>query len=464
MIKPLKLKLYGLHDIDKIPQLQKISEKEIFESKIVSQVLPFRTNNYIIEELIDWANVPDDSMYKLNFMQRDMLPPEHFERMAKAINQSKSSLEIKLIANSIRFELNPHPAEQLTANVPHDENDEIIPGVQHKYDETCLIFPSSGQTCHAYCTFCFRWPQFVGLNNFKFATDKSQKYQKYLMKHKEITDVLITGGDPMIMSAAKLASYIKPLLSPEYDHIRNIRIGTKSISYWPYRYVTDKDAYEILKLFEKIVKAGKHLSVMNHFNHWVELSTNVAKEAVRLIRSTGAEIRAQSPVIHHINDDYKIWVKMWKAQVREGIIPYYFFIARNTGAVDYFKIPLVKAFEIFRNAYTHVSGLCRTVRGPVMSSTSGKIVIEGISKIKGEKVFVLNFLQSRNSNWTKRTFFAQFDSKATWIDELKPAFGENKFFFEDELEGILKGEVASINTVEFIKDSLSESLTNNNVA
>ena len=164
----------------------------------------------------------------------------------------------------------------MTLNVPR-HNGKIVRGVQHKYRETVLIFPSSGQTCHSYCTFCFRWAQFVGMNDLKFATDESKSFQEYLIARKDVTDVLITGGDPMIMSAKNLAAYIEPFLEPEFEHIQNIRIGTKSVAYWPYRFVTDQDADDVLRLFEKIVGSGKHLAVMGHYNHWRELSTDVAQ-------------------------------------------------------------------------------------------------------------------------------------------------------------------------------------------
>lgn len=436
MIVPKKLKFYGIKDLENLPQLRKLSDEDRFSIKVAAHVLPFRTNNYVVEELIDWNNVPNDPMFKLTFMNSDMLLPEHYDMMYRALTNNHSQNEIKELANEIRYELNPHPAGQLTANIPM-LNNEIVSGVQHKYKETVLIFPSSGQTCHAYCTFCFRWAQFVGMDDLKFATKESIQFQAYLKEHKEVTDVLITGGDPMVMSLAKLKVYIEPLLGPEFEHIKNIRIGTKSLSYWPYKYVTDKDADELLKFFEKIVNSGKHLAFMAHMNHWVELSTGVVKEAVKRIRSTGAEIRSQSPLIKYINDDSEVWAKMWKQQVKMGIIPYYFFVARDTGAQHYFKIPLVKAFTIYRNAFKKVSGLVRTVRGPSMSATPGKVAIEGIAKINGEKVFVLNFIQARNPDWVKQPFFAQYDDSATWLDDLTPAFGAENFFYEDELERMI---------------------------
>ncbi len=435
-IKKKKMKFFGIGNLDPMEQLQWLREEARFAWKVGAQVRPFRTNNYIGDELIDWNNIPDDPMYQLTFLQKDMLTEDQFERMADAFRRNYHADRIRQIADDIRLELNPHPAAQMTVNVPYLE-DEYVPGVQHKYRETALIFPSHGQTCHAYCTFCFRWAQFVGMNDLKFATDESNRFQQYLKTHKQITDILITGGDPMIMSVQNLKAYIEPLLQPEFDHIRSIRIGTKSVAYWPYKYVTDNDADDVLRLFEKIVNSGKHLAIMGHYNHWVELSTDVAKEAVKRIRNTGAEIRTQSPLIKHINDDPDVWAKMWKEQVNLGCVPYYFFVERNTGAKNYFAIPLVRAYKIFRNAFIQVSGLSRTVRGPSMSSLPGKVAIDGIAEIKGEKIFVLTLLQARNPEWCKRPFFAKFDPKATWLTDLRPAFGKEKFFYQDELNQII---------------------------
>ena len=436
MITPKKMKFYGLMDIDNIPQLQGLNQEQRFAIKVVSHILPFRANNYVVEELIDWKNIPDDPIFQLTFMQKEMLTDDQFDRMADLLKSGASDAEIKNLANDIRLELNPHPAAQMTANVPSIEGIPVQ-GVQHKYRETTLIFPSSGQTCHAYCTFCFRWAQFVGMNDLRFATDESNRFQDYLREHKEITDILLTGGDPMIMSLKKLKIYIEPLLAPEFNHIQTIRIGTKSVAYWPYKYVTDHDADGVIQLFEEVVNAGKHLAIMGHYNHWKELSTEVSHEAIRRIRNTGAQIRTQSPLIKHINDDPDVWAKMWKNQVKLGCIPYYFFVERNTGAKNYFEIPLIKAYEIYREAYKQVSGLSRTVRGPSMSALPGKVAIEGVAEIKGEKVFVLTLLQARNPDWCKRPFFAKFDPKATWYDQLRPAFGKDKFFFQDELNQIL---------------------------
>ena len=106
------------------------------------------------------------------------------------------------------------------------------------------------------------------------------------------------------------------------------------------------------------------------------------------------------------------------------------FVVRNTGAQHFYGVPLVESWEIFRKAYQKVSGLARTVRGPSMSATPGKIQIAGVEEVNDEKIIVLNMLQARHPDMVMRPFFAKYDEKALWIDELEPAFGRKNFIFE----------------------------------
>jgi KamA family protein len=404
--------------------------------EVVGNVLPFKTNNYVVEQLIDWNNIPNDPMFVLTFPQKGMLIPEHYSKM-EAVLRKGDKKEIQNTANEIRLQLNPHPAGQMELNVPTLKDGTKLYGMQHKYKETCLFFPSQSQTCHAYCSFCFRWPQFVGMDELKFAMREGEQLVQYLREHQEISDVLFTGGDPMIMKAKIFSTYINPLLEADLPNLRTIRIGTKALSYWPYKFLTDDDAEEMLNIFKRVTDKGIHLALMGHFNHPVELKTDVVKEAIKKIRSTGAQIRTQSPILRHINDDSEIWAEMWKTQVQLGCIPYYMFVVRDTGAQHYFGTPLIEAQKIFRDAYKKVTGLARTVRGPSMSATPGKVQILGIAEYAGEKLMVLGFLQGRNPDWVQIPFLAKYDEKAIWLDDLVPATGD-KFFFEDELNEKMK--------------------------
>lgn len=422
------LKTYTLSNYKLIPQISGLSDEMIEAIEVVGRVLPFKTNSYVVNELIDWTQIETDPMFTLTFPRREMLETRHYQTVKKLLDENTDKALLDRKIHKIRMELNPNPAGQ-EHNVP-EMNSIKLKGIQHKYPETVLFFPSQGQTCHAYCSFCFRWPQFSGMSGFRFAMKEAELLKQYLIKNKKVTDLLFTGGDPMTMSSRLLAGYIEPLLEPEFDHIRSIRIGTKSLSYWPYRYLKDDDSDDIIRLFEKIIQSGKNLSIQAHFNHPVELSTDAVRKAISRIRSTGAQIRTQSPLLRHINDKPELWAEMWRKQVDLSCIPYYMFIARDTGSKRYFELPLEKCWDIFRKAYRQVSGLCRTVRGPSMSCSPGKVQVLGVQEVMGEKAFVLRFLQGRKPEWVDVPFFAAYDPKATWFDELEPAFGEKKFFFE----------------------------------
>lgn len=427
----MKYQVYARHNIDKIPAYGKLSKEQIHSIKTVSEVLPFKTNNYVVNELIDWDNYETDPMYILNFPQKAMLKPPQFRTLSEMVADHTSKADLARYIHELRLNLNPHPAGQLEHNVPTMQGEKLS-GIQHKYRETMLFFPTQGQTCHAYCTFCFRWPQFTGLNELKFAMKQPNLLVSYLKDNPSITDVLFTGGDPMIMKTEVLARYLNTLLDAGLPQLKTIRIGTKSLSFWPYRYLTDPDAGELLDLMRKVNDRGIHLALMAHVNHPAELKTDALKEAVARIRATGTQIRTQSPLLRHINDDPAIWAEMWKQQVNLGMIPYYMFVARDTGAQSYFGVTLEQAHHIFNQAYQQVSGICRTVRGPSMSAGPGKVRIIGLTELQGEKVFALEFLQGRNPDWVGKPFFAAFDPEAQWLDELVPAFGESEFFYEKE--------------------------------
>lgn len=429
---PTRYQAVTLHNINALPQAELLAKDERFAIDVVSRVLPFKTNNYVVNELIKWDDVPNDPIFTLTFPQADMLRSEHFAEMASLVSRDAPRAEIEECANRIRLTLNPHPAGQMEHNVP-TLYEEQVEGLQHKYEETVLLFPSNGQTCHAYCTFCFRWPQFVGMDEMKFAMKESESLVQYVREHPEITDILFTGGDPMVMKARMFRTYVDALLDADIPHLRTIRIGTKALAYWPYKFLTDDDAHETLETFSRVASKGKHLAIMAHFNHLVELSTEAVREAIRRIRLTGAEIRTQSPLLAHINDDADMWAEMWREQVRLGCIPYYMFSVRDTGAQHYFGVPLARAYEIFRAAYLQTSGLCRTVRGPSMSAAPGKVAVDGTPTVAGKRVMSLRFLQGRNPEWVGRPFYAEYDENAVWLDGLRPAFGE-KFFFEEEME------------------------------
>ncbi len=362
-----RFRAYTAKHLDELTARAGLDAGQRLAIRAVATVLPFRTNAYVVEQLIDWDAAPDDPIYRLVFPQADMLPEADVAAIARLLASGAPDGEVRAAAHQVRMRLNPHPAGQLALNIP-DLDDEPVPGIQHKYPETVLVFPKQGQTCHAYCTYCFRWAQFVDEPGLKMATADVDRVIAYLRTHTEVTSVLFTGGDPMIMGAPVLRRYLEPLLDAELDHIESIRIGTKSLAYWPQRFVSDPDADDTLRLFEEVAEKGRTLAFMAHFSHPPELEPELVGEAVR--RS--------------------------------------------------------------------VSGLCRTVRGPSMSATPGKVCVDGVVEVAGEKVFALHLIQARDPELVGRPFFARFDPGAVWLSDLEPAFA-NRFPFETDPGAVLPG-------------------------
>jgi len=408
-----RYRAYGSRHLDEIATRFSLRDEFLHSARLISQVLPFRVNDYVLSEMIDWSDIPDDPMFQLLFPQPGMLPEADVRLLETAIVRGEQAR--RAAVHEIRGRLNPHPSGQREFNVPV-VGDQRISGLQHKYRETVLYFPQQGQSCHAYCTYCFRWAQFVGDADLRFAAADPVQLIAYLADHPEIEDVLVTGGDPMMMASDVLRAHLEPLLSVQT--VRTIRIGTKAIAYWPHRFVTDRDADDVLRMFEQVIASGRTLAIMAHFSHGRELGPGIAREAIARIRATGASIFCQAPLIARVNDDATVWSDMWRDQLALGATPYYQFVERDTGPSEYFKVPLADAVDIFRSAYVDLPGLARTVRGPVMSTTPGKVVIDGVEQAPDRAYFLLRFLQARNPRLVGRPFRASFSPEASWIDEL----------------------------------------------
>lgn len=419
-----RFEVFDRRSLARIPQLAGLPSHEREVMRAVAAVFPFRVNRYVLDELIDWSRVPNDPIYQLTFPQRGMLTSRDLARLCAGDDAETAS-----VAREIQAGLNPHPAGQLALNVPTLDG-ESLPGIQHKYRETVLFFPRHGQTCHSYCSYCFRWPQFVGLESLRFAASESTGLSRYLDAHPEVSDVLFTGGDPMVMSARLLSTYVEPLLARGREHLTSIRFGSKALAYWPHRFVVDRDADDVLRLFERIVASGRSLAFMAHVSHPRELDTPMARRAIARVLATGAVIRCQAPLMRHVNDSAAVWSEAWHTQVRLGLVPYYMFVARDTGPRQYFEVPLVRAHDIYATALSRVSGLARTVRGPSMSATWGKVVVDGPTMVGDRKLIALRYLQARDPAWVGRPFFAERDDSASWLDGLRPASPSDAPWFE----------------------------------
>ncbi len=365
-------------------------ERNIFD--VLSSVFHFKVNNYVLENLIDWNAVPNDPIYKLIFPRKEMLSAVDFETLKMLYQSGLDNEKLMPFIQRVKRKMYPE-VKQTNTSIPKI-NGERIRGMYSNFGTIVSLFPDPmSRTCHSYCSYCFRWIMF---NDKKAQQNSSYKDPNepvaFLREHPEITDVLFTGADPLVLNAKILQKYIEPIL--DIESVKVIRISSKSLGWWPFRFTTDKDADELLQLFRYIQSRGKHLNFCAHFTHVRELENKEVKKAIGRIRETGAVIRCQGPLVEGINDTPEDWSALWNTQIALGMIPYYMFIEADHNSESCFRIPLAKALRIFQEAQKKTTGLARTVRGPVFMNDLHRTLLDGVITINDEKFFVLKSLQA----------------------------------------------------------------------
>ncbi len=407
----------------RIPQFKKLSPEKQHELDVLSRVFHFKTNNYVVNKLIDWDHYEDDPMFALNFPRKEMLEEHDFVLMSRLLNGKMPDEIIKNYAQNIKIHLAHQQATEATDLIRIDEPDGIA-GLYHQFPRTMLAVTAGSQTCHAYCNYCYRWMAYT-FDDVHFHYSDPRVPVNYLRVHPEVSDILFSGGDALHMTAAELKKFVSPLL--EIDSVRTIRLGTRTLTWWPYRFLTESDADELLAFFEFIISKGKHVSLVAHITHPRELGTTAAQNAVRRIQSAGAVIRCQCPIIKQLNDSAATWIELIKREIQLGLIPYYMFVESSKTFNSAFKVPFFTALQIYQETCKAVSGLGKTLRGPVLTNGSFKILIDGIAEIGGKKVFVLKVLQASNPLLEGNIYFAAYDETITHFEQLRPALGERHF-------------------------------------
>lgn len=393
-------------------QAEKLNSEQKEALKILSLIFPFKTNKYVLDELIDWYNFENDPIYQLNFPQIGMLGYKRFNNLKSIMTGTNNPLKSPILLN-IKSEMQ----QRYFNNVQKQKScKDQIKGIYHGLKNTAFLFPAGAQNCHAYCNYCLRFIRHFGYGTDFFYT-ASQAPKNYLDNHSEIQDVIISGGDAFFLSAQKLQEYIIPLL--KIESLQAIRFSSKVLTWWPYRFVSDDDADELLNLFELIIHSGKHCTIMAHFSHPRELQSNTVTKAIKRIQQTGTIIRTQSPLVNHVNNNENIWIVLWHEQVKLGLIPYYMFLESSFSLTDYFKVPICQALSIFTGAQKKISGLCRTVRGPVYNHSDQKLLIDGTIELNGKKVFLLKVLHSLESNRIGAILITKYCENASSLEQLK---------------------------------------------
>jgi KamA family protein len=374
--------------VTKIEQVAALSAEQKHQLKPVTDKFVFRTNEYY-QSLINW-NDPDDP---------------------------------------IRTIVMPH-VQELDEFGEWDASEEssytVLKGLEHKYPDTGLLLVNA--VCGGYCRFCFRKRLFTE-DNDEVTYDITGALD-YMRRHPEMSNVLLTGGDPLIMSTGKLESIIRQLRAIEHVHI--IRIGSKMPAFDPYRILRDPSLTEMLGRYST---PERKIYVMAHFNHPREL-TEPAVEALIMLQKAGVTTVNQSPLIRGVNDAPEVIAELFNRLSYNGVPPYYIFLCRPTAGNKPFIVPVERSLEIFERARANLSGLAKHAR-LCMSHCSGKV--EVVAKVGSQIVF--RYHRAADPANRGRIMIFKSDPNATWLDDYLNAATE--FDTDEAVNGSVFARAAS---------------------
>lgn len=357
-----------ISNLNQIPQL---SMEERVQLKRVSEVFGFRSNSYYLS-LINWDD-PHDPIRKL------IIPdPVELEDLSSDLDASQEAA--------------------IT----------VAPGCEHKYGSTALLLIS--RACGAVCRFCFRKRIFMPANG-EISPNLEQAFE-YIVNHREINNVLLTGGDAFILSTGKIRTILSRLRS--IPHIKSIRFGSKMLAFNPYRFIDDP---ELLNVLESGSYPNARIYVVAHFNHPNEI-TNTAIKAIDKMLGRGLILLNQTPLLAGINDDPDVIAELITILQEIGVAPYYLFQCRPTRGNAHFKVPMIKGIDIFEKAKRKVSGIAKRLRY-VGSHASGKIEIIGY---EAENIY-FRYHESKVDEYTGQFFRLPRNDEATWWDDWMPDHG-----------------------------------------
>jgi KamA family protein len=281
----------------------------------------------------------------------------------------------------------------------------VARGVQHKYPHTVLLL--CNEVCGAYCRYCFRKRLFMD-DNDEVTLDVSEGL-RYIADNPAISNVLLTGGDPLLMSTRRLVEIFEALR--KIPHVRIIRIGSKMPAFDPWRILRDED---LQAAFRKYSQADRRIYLMAHFDHPREL-TDAAITGLDCFIRNGVICVNQCPLIAGVNDDPEVLTELYQRLAWAGCTPYYLFQGRPTAGNEPYAVPIVRGWQIFHRANLTGSGLARRPRF-VMSHETGKIEILAVDE---DKIY-LRYHRAKDEADRGRFMIYQRNDEACWMDDLEP--------------------------------------------
>ncbi len=224
----------------------------------------------------------------------------------------------------------------------HEDVDSPVPGLTHRYPDRVLLLVT--HICSMYCRHCTR-RRMVGDNDQHLSTKQIDDCIEYIKQHKEVRDVLISGGDPLTLSTKRLEYVLKSLR--EIEHVEIIRIGSRMPVVMPQR--INDDLVNMIKKYHPVY-------LNTHFNHPHEI-TQEAKDACAKLANAGIQLGNQTVLLRDVNDCPNIMKKLMHELLMIRVKPYYIYQCDLSRGISHFRTSISKGMEIMENLRGHTTGM-----------------------------------------------------------------------------------------------------------
>ena len=356
----------SINSVEQFAHKLGLSPEETEKLKRIEQIHPMRVSSYYLS-LINWKD-PDDPI------RRMVLPSLEELNLAGFYDTSGEAENTKM------------------------------PGLQHKYAETALILATN--RCATYCRHCFR-KRLIGLPTEEIV-QRFEDAAEYIANHEEINNVLISGGDPLVLPSEVIEKFLEVLT--KIDHLSYIRFGSRTPVTLPSR-LNDP---ELLALFKKYSLMDRRLYIVTQFNHPREITPHSITAVSKLINA-GVLLSNQTVLLKGINDNPETLATLMNRLVSIGVTPYYVFQCRPVKRVkSHFQVPISEGIRIVEKAKENCNGHSKRFKY-IMSHKTGKIEILGI--MNGEIYF--KYHQAKDRKNLGVIFKRQIDEKAGWLDDFR---------------------------------------------
>lgn len=239
-------------------------------------------------------------------------------------------------------ELNVLPVER--TDPIGDEVYEAVKGIVHRYPDRLLLKPL--HVCPVYCRFCFRREK-VGPGSEMLSPEELERALDYVREHKEVWEVILTGGDPLMLSEGRLRKIIQAL--DDIEHVEVIRIHTKVPSAEPGRLTPE---------IVQALKVSKPVYVVLHCNHPREMTEQARAACARLV-DAGIPMLSQSVLLKGVNDNPETLEQLFRALIRARVKPYYLHHGDLAQGTSHFRTSIKEGQELMRAIRGYVSGICQ---------------------------------------------------------------------------------------------------------